>query len=537
MDQTTQSHPLASQLVDGDYTVRAILQRQNNSGDELDNGVERDIRIKVIRHAKPPREGQLKFLIVEEPKGWPQYNEQAFSTTPNGNALFIAFEYSLELLSIAQPVAQASLLDDLDEWEDEPAQPVAVAPPILDQAPLAAEPEDDEWEDELDLSKPLIPAQITQPWTPDENDTVARVEPSPAMDAESQELIDGLVSRISEPPTPSAEALDLLDAILDDTQPPVAESNTDEAEEPEREPLDASRVQNVIANSTCIMLQLRKPGNTRKIGSDKVEVDSDKGWIRVNKQLLDSKELKLVVALDQDLRKFMYSQSSPVEWISSGSYLIPLASLENITKSLNEYETKRQELITAFMAVYQRQVEEARERLKSNFDPNDYPEPRALRKQFSMDYRLISIGVPNEGTIGRELYEREKAKSEKDWQDTSQTIQAALRGGFQGMIDHLNDRLTPGPDGKKKVFRDTAVTNILEFLDTFNNRNLTNDAQLEILVGQAKNLLSGVQVKDIRKDPLTSSRILDGFSKIKEQMDSMMVDKPSRKFELEEDED
>src|SRR5258708_6959581 len=43
-------------------------------------------------------------------------------------------------------------------------------------------------------------------------------------------------------------------------------------------------------------------GNSRKVPNSAVEVDTDKDLIRVNKTLLDSKELKAIKSADSDLR-------------------------------------------------------------------------------------------------------------------------------------------------------------------------------------------------------------------------------------------
>ena len=50
-------------------------------------------------------------------------------------------------------------------------------------------------------------------------------------------------------------------------------------------------------------------------------------------------------------------------------------------------------------------------------------------------------------------------------------------------------KLTPDTDGERRIFGDSLVLNMREFLDTFKSRNIADDADLEKLVEDTKALL------------------------------------------------
>jgi hypothetical protein len=64
--------------------------------------------------------------------------------------------------------------------------------------------------------------------------------------------------------------------------------------------------------------------------------------------------------------------------------------------------------------------------------------------------------------------------------DVASEVQQVMRAAMS--VQHLASRLTDGPDGKPVRLHKTAVTNLLEFLDTFDFRTVTHDQQLRDLV-------------------------------------------------------
>ena len=101
-------------------------------------------------------------------------------------------------------------------------------------------------------------------------------------------------------------------------------------------------------------------------------------------------------------------------------------------------------------------------------------------------------------------------------------------------VNHMTDRLAPGDGGRKKVFRDSAITNFTSFLDLFNARNVTDDAQLKGIVDQAKQLLKGVEPSAVRDDDHLRKTMHDSFAKLGKAIDPLIIDKPKRAIAFED---
>ena len=71
--------------------------------------------------------------------------------------------------------------------------------------------------------------------------------------------------------------------------------------------------------------------------------------------------------------------------------------------------------------------------------------------------------------------------------------EAAFIEELQSLVAHLTERLSGQTDGKPKVFRDSAVENLTEFFERFRDLNIRSNEQLDDLVGQCQQIVSGVE--------------------------------------------
>jgi ribosomal protein L17 len=76
------------------------------------------------------------------------------------------------------------------------------------------------------------------------------------------------------------------------------------------------------------------------------------------------------------------------------------------------------------------------------------------------------------------------------------------------------DRLT-SDNGKPRVFRDSLVSNLADFLQVFDVRNLGNDEDLAKLAERCRELMAGVAPKDLRTDTALRAEVQRGFSEVK----------------------
>jgi hypothetical protein len=103
------------------------------------------------------------------------------------------------------------------------------------------------------------------------------------------------------------------------------------------------------------------------------------------------------------------------------------------------------------------------------------------------------------------------------------------------LVQHMANRLKEGPDGKPLRFKETTVSNLIEFLANFEFRNVTDDGELQALVAQARQLLQGVSADDLRTTGGLRTQVQQGMAGIAAQLDTMLTRTGGRKFRFDEE--
>jgi len=291
--------------------------------------------------------------------------------------------------------------------------------------------------------------------------------------------------------------------------------------------------QDLAQRTVCVKVRLGRIGNTRKVSNSQVEVDTDKSLIRVSKHLLDSKELRSIANFDGEVRRYLYDTCLPFE---AGIHLCPLALLERMEGKLREFAAHRKELVKEFLAAYPALCQDAAKRLRSLYNPADYPPAEYVEDQFSFIWQYISFGVPEQlREISTKIWQDEREKAAEMMAEAGREIQQVLRTAMAELVKHMRDRLKDGPDGKALRFKESTVSNLVEFLGTFDFRNVTDDAELKVLVDKARTMLAGVNADDLRTTAGLRAQVQQGMADLAAELDNMIVKKPGRKFRFNED--
>jgi hypothetical protein len=306
----------------------------------------------------------------------------------------------------------------------------------------------------------------------------------------------------------------------------------------EKKPFD---VKQVIDNVIVLDVVFHRAGIRRKADISKIdakvtdeELATDKAMLGLTKSIVDSKEYTAAVKVTSDARAWLDRRSLPSP-LKRGTYLVPLSMVDDVNVYLDEVDKQYRAKVEEFLLVYPQQVENAKVRLANQFDQRNYPTIECLRASFWIERRMLDFGVPSPAKIGQELWQKEKARAEQSWSTAVDEIQIALREAFRTLVAHLAERLEPNPDGTKKIFKDTAIEKLVEFIDIFKNRNLTGDAELEGLVSQARNVLSGKRPESLRKNSSARGEVAGEMARVTVALDKLLVNASKRSIRFEDD--
>ncbi len=280
-----------------------------------------------------------------------------------------------------------------------------------------------------------------------------------------------------------------------------------------------------------VKLHLGVLGNSRKVSSAQVEVDAGKNLIRVSKTLLDSQELQAIRRLDGELRRYLYNMWLPFE---PGIHLLPIGLIETVDGRLHEFEANHEELVEAFVAAYPRLCEEAAGRLRTLYNPLDYPPVAEVRSEFTCSWQYLSYGVPYQlREVSERMFQHERDKAAQRMSEAYTEVRQVLREAMVELVAHLRDRLTDQADGTPQRLRESTVQKLREFLVTFDFRNVTNDQEPKEQVERVRALLAGTTTDAIRNTAELRCRVREEMAEIADRLGTMVSDRVGRKFRFE----
>lgn len=222
---------------------------------------------------------------------------------------------------------------------------------------------------------------------------------------------------------------------------------------------------------------------------------------RVNKNLLaDDEKLEAINKYAANFRNWLYAETLP--WSNSGLRLIPTAKFFDFKQTLDAYKSEFEDLVNNFVQEYPTRIAAQAFKLGSMFDRSEYPDAQEIASKFKFSYCFSP--VPEAGhflvDLGEEMEKELKEEYAKAYEDRVNTAMKDLWTRLKDHLDKIAERLTPDPDGKNKIFRDSLVDNVLDLCGMLRDLNVTNDPNLEKARKEVEMLLSGVVADDLRKN-------------------------------------
>ena len=83
-------------------------------------------------------------------------------------------------------------------------------------------------------------------------------------------------------------------------------------------------------------------------------------------------------------------------------------------------------------------------------------------------------------------------------------------------------------DGKPKVFRDTAITNLTEFFARFRSLNVRSNPEVDQLVETCNQIVQGRSPQSLRDNRLIRDSVASELQEVGQQLDQLLVDRPRR---------
>ncbi|HEY4261969.1 MAG TPA: hypothetical protein VGM98_17490 [Schlesneria sp.] len=250
-------------------------------------------------------------------------------------------------------------------------------------------------------------------------------------------------------------------------------------------------------------------------------------FLSAGKKLLDTSHpaFKIVTGIKGRCQSYWRAVSLP--YPEPSIRLIPQRKIGDFDRQLSGFQQELTEAVTTLDQRYDELRSAARRRLGNLYDPRDYPP--TLIGLFRVEHEYPSVEPPDYlRQLNPALYEQECRRVQTRFDEAVQLAEQAFLEELSKLVDHLGERLNGNLDGKQKVFRDTAVTNLTEFFDRFRSLNVHSNEQLDELVQRAQRAMKGVASQQLRDDGPLRQRLATQLSSVQSSLEGLMVDRPRR---------
>jgi hypothetical protein len=319
----------------------------------------------------------------------------------------------------------------------------------------------------------------------------------------------------------------------------------------------------ILRNAMLFTFSYHMWRNKARADKDKIEVNANKSDLKVSKRLVRCEEYDALVQFKSQTYSWLLERS--MMGVRKGFYFVkravnkdgqPISQIEIFDEYLTGRQAELEKLIEAFVRAYPKAKAEAakpptrtevegkkgRKRVEVGgglgdlYDEADYPTQDELRKLFWFEWNWLALSVPDE--LPDEIRQKENAKLRQQYVEAQAEVKRALREAFAEMVGTAVEQLTVKDDAdKQKQFSQQLFDERWAgFFETFESKNILEDAELAALVDRCRKILgNGIVTGQAMKDDETvRERVASEFGKVKKEMVKMVEDKPKRRFALED---
>jgi len=155
----------------------------------------------------------------------------------------------------------------------------------------------------------------------------------------------------------------------------------------------------------------------------------------------------------------------------------------------------------------------------------------SLRQLFAVSCDFPNVEPPDYlSQLNPAIYEQEKARVAAHFEEAVRLAEQAFVSEFAKLIEHLTERLSTDGTDDRKVFRNSAITNLTEFFERFRQLNVSSNHDLDALVENAKRIVQGVEPQELRDNNNLRQHIAAQLSGVQSVLDGMLVDRPRRRI-------
>lgn len=302
----------------------------------------------------------------------------------------------------------------------------------------------------------------------------------------------------------------------------------------------------ILERAVCLTFSCHYLGNHRKVklgdlvragGGDLQETGSaklDEKQFHATKRLIDSKQINPVLRVQSLAKAYLRSRAIVAHRVfGDRSYLIPIVAIAEVDQALQGFQAQLRAAAEALGARYATAIADQREKLGPLFNWADYLNPQAVVDAFAIEWDYIQFAAPEKlEIVDKALFEAIRARYDGKMAEAYEEVRLVLRETLRQLVSGIAKKLQPGPDGGPRVFRNSILRDLTDYLETFAMRNIADDTALATVVSQLKALTAGLQPDQLREFEIVRAHVATGLAQAQAALDGLVAETGSRAISL-----
>lgn len=246
---------------------------------------------------------------------------------------------------------------------------------------------------------------------------------------------------------------------------------------------------------------------------------ADADAARVNKHLVPKDFLAPVVTAANSVRAHFYDNTLP--WRDNGDRLMTRKLYLDFIPAHEKLVGEFEDAVALFLdEKYPQAIAKAEFRMGSLFKRDDYPTAQQLRHRFRIGLEIDAITTANDFRVALDQEHVDKVRASME-AAAEQRVNTAMQDVWKRLaetVGYFADRMA-NPDA---VFRDSTVQNIADLIELIPGLNVLDDPAIEEIRQSVKKSLTGIDPKEIRKDPAFREELAGEAKEIVDKMAGFM---------------
>ena len=255
---------------------------------------------------------------------------------------------------------------------------------------------------------------------------------------------------------------------------------------------------------------------------------ADVRFLTAGKKIIDVRHEAFRKLTSLRTRMVNYWRGLTLPYTEPGVRLIRQSDIEAFVHTLQGFREELTQAEAELNAVYDDMKSDARRRLGRLYEPRDYPPE--VRGLFTSSGTSPASSRPATCCASAPRSTSRSGHVAARFEEAVRLAEQAFAGEFARLLSHLARRLEPGDNGERRVFRDSAVTNLRDFFARFRQLNVRSNPELDTLVAEAQRLVQGLTPQDLRDDAGLRSQIGIEMARVQSQVESLITDPPRRRI-------